>query len=69
VKSIRTKQGKAMALMEVEEEIEGWEVVVFGEVWGGREEDVGKGEVVVVGGKVEEEEEGFKLVGEEVGGV
>ncbi|MEC0126882.1 DNA polymerase III subunit alpha, partial [Paenibacillus pabuli] len=66
VKSITTKQGKAMAFMELEDQIERCEVVLFHEVWRRSQQHVGKGELLVVRAKVQQQDEGFKLLAEEV---
>jgi len=66
VKSITTKQGKAMAFMELEDQIERCEVVLFPEVWRRSQQYVGKGELLVVRAKVQQQDEGFKLLAEEV---
>jgi DNA-directed DNA polymerase III PolC len=66
VKSITTKQGKAMAFMELEDQIERCEVVLFPEVWRRSQQHVGKGELLVVRAKVQQQDEGFKLLAEEV---
>lgn len=66
VKSITTKQGKAMAFMELEDQIERCEVVLFPEVWRRSQQYVGKGELLVVRARVQHQDEGFKLLAEEV---
>ena len=66
VKSITTKQGKAMAFMELEDQIERCEVVLFPEVWRRSQQHVGKGELLIVRAKVQQQDEGFKLLAEEV---
>ncbi|WP_458126149.1 DNA polymerase III subunit alpha [Paenibacillus sp. Z3-2] len=66
VKSITTKQGKAMAFMELEDQIERCEVVLFPEVWRRSQQYVGKGELLVVRAKVQQQDEGFKLLAEDV---
>jgi len=66
VKSITTKQGKAMAFMELEDQIERCEVVLFPEVWRRSQQHVGKGELLVVRAKVQQQDEGFKLLAEEM---
>ncbi|KAA8787791.1 hypothetical protein EC604_28575, partial [Paenibacillus amylolyticus] len=66
VKSITTKQGKAMAFMELEDQVERCEVVLFPEVWRRSQQHVGKGELLVVRAKVQQQDEGFKLLAEEV---
>ncbi|MEC0179151.1 DNA polymerase III subunit alpha, partial [Paenibacillus favisporus] len=66
VKSITTKQGKAMAFMELEDQIERCEVVLFPEVWKRSSSYVGKGELLALRAKVQQQDEGFKLLAEEV---
>ncbi|GIO62353.1 DNA polymerase III subunit alpha [Paenibacillus cineris] len=66
VKSITTKQGKAMAFMELEDQIERCEVVLFPEVWKRSASYVGKGELLALRAKVQQQDEGFKLLAEEV---
>lgn len=66
VKSITTKQGKSMAFMELEDQVERCEVVLFPEVWRLSQQHVGKGELLVVRAKVQQQDEGFKLLAEEV---
>jgi DNA polymerase-3 subunit alpha len=66
VKSITTKQGKAMAFMELEDQIERCEVVLFPEVWKRSSSYVGKGELLGLRAKVQQQDEGFKLLAEEV---
>jgi DNA-directed DNA polymerase III PolC len=66
VKSITTKQGKAMAFMELEDQVERCEVVLFPEVWRRSQQHVGKGELLVVRARVQQQDEGFKLLAEEV---
>ncbi|WP_160043252.1 DNA polymerase III subunit alpha [Paenibacillus sp. USDA918EY] len=66
VKSITTKQGKAMAFMEVEDQIERCEVVLFPEVWKRSSQHVGKGALIALRAKVQQQDEGFKLLAEDV---
>ncbi|WP_458119496.1 DNA polymerase III subunit alpha [Paenibacillus sp. Z6-24] len=66
LKAITTKQGKAMAFMEMEDQIEKCEVVMFPEVWRKYRELVDKGVLLIVRGRLQQqEEEGFKLLAEE----
>ncbi len=66
VKTITTKQGKAMAFMEVEDQIERCEVVLFPEVWKRSSQHVGKGALLALRAKVQQQDEGFKLLAEDV---
>lgn len=66
VKTITTKQGKAMAFMEVEDQIERCEVVLFPEVWRRCSQHVGKGALLALRAKVQQQDEGFKLLAEDV---
>ncbi|MGN7358154.1 DNA polymerase III subunit alpha [Paenibacillus sp. SAF-054] len=66
VKTITTKQGKAMAFMEVEDQIERCEVVLFPEVWKRSSQHVGKGALLALRAKVQQQDEGFKLLVEDV---
>ncbi|WP_017811242.1 DNA polymerase III subunit alpha [Paenibacillus shenyangensis] len=66
LKAITTKQGKSMAFMEMEDQIEKCEVVMFPEVWRKYNELVDKGVLLVIRGRLQkQEEEGFKLLAEE----
>lgn len=66
VKTITTKQGKAMAFMEWEDQIERCEVVLFPEVWKRSAHLVEKGALLVLRAKVQQQDEGFKLLAEEL---
>lgn len=66
VKSITTKQGKAMAFMELEDQIERTEVVLFPEVWRRSQNWAAKGQLVALRAKVQLQDEGFKLLADEV---
>jgi len=66
VKSITTKQGKAMAFMELEDQIERCEVVLFPEVWRRCSGHVAKGALLALRATVQQQDEGFKLLADEV---
>ncbi|MDR0266858.1 DNA polymerase III subunit alpha [Paenibacillus sp.] len=66
IKTITTKQGKAMAFMEVEDQIERCEVVLFPEVWKRSSQHIGKGALLALRAKVQLQDEGFKLLAEDV---
>lgn len=66
VKQITTKQGKSMAFMELEDQIERAEVVLFPEVWRKSEQLIDKGELLAIRAKVQLQDEGFKLLADEV---
>ncbi|MCH1640220.1 DNA polymerase III subunit alpha [Paenibacillus timonensis] len=66
VKTITTKQGKAMAFMELEDQIERCEVVLFPEVWRRSAAHVEKGALLALRGVVQQQDEGFKLLADEV---
>ncbi|WP_322922999.1 DNA polymerase III subunit alpha [Paenibacillus campi] len=66
LKAITTKQGKSMAFMELEDQIEKCEVVMFPEIWRKCRELVDKGVLLIVRGRLQQEDESFKLVAEEV---
>ncbi|MUG87495.1 DNA polymerase III subunit alpha [Paenibacillus timonensis] len=66
VKTITTKQGKAMAFMELEDQIERCEVVLFPEVWRRSAAHVSKGALLALRGVVQQQDEGFKLLADEV---
>ncbi|MRN52982.1 DNA polymerase III subunit alpha [Paenibacillus monticola] len=66
VKEITTKQGKAMAFVEWEDQIERCEVVFFPEVWKRSRSLIEKGALLALRAKVQQEDEGFKLLAEEV---
>lgn len=66
LKTITTKQGKAMAFMECEDQIERCEVVLFPEVWKRSAHLIEKGALLAIRAKVQLQDEGFKLLAEEV---
>lgn len=65
VKEITTKQGKSMAFVEWEDQIERCEVVLFPEVWKRSRSLIVKGALLALRAKVQHEDEGFKLLAEE----
>ncbi|AIQ46265.1 DNA polymerase III subunit alpha [Paenibacillus sp. FSL R7-0273] len=66
IKEITTKAGKAMAFIQWEDQIERCEVVLFPEVWKRSRSLVEKGALLALRAKVQQEDEGFKLLAEEV---
>ncbi|AOZ93862.1 DNA polymerase III subunit alpha [Paenibacillus crassostreae] len=66
IKTIMTKQGKAMAFMECEDQIERCEVVLFPEVWKRSSTWIEKGALLGLRARVQQQDEGFKLLAEEV---
>ncbi|MDT3425173.1 DNA polymerase-3 subunit alpha [Paenibacillus forsythiae] len=66
VKEITTKAGKAMAFVEWEDQIERCEVVLFPEVWKRSRTLVAKGALLALRAKVQQQDEGFKLLADEV---
>ncbi|BCG58479.1 DNA polymerase III subunit alpha [Paenibacillus sp. URB8-2] len=66
VKEIMTKSGKAMAFVEWEDQIERCEVVLFPEVWKRSRALVAKGALLALRAKVQQQDEGFKLLADEV---
>ncbi|WP_208920136.1 DNA polymerase III subunit alpha [Paenibacillus uliginis] len=66
LKTITTKQGKAMAFMEWEDQIERCEVVLFPEVWKRSAQLIEKGALLALRAKVQQQDEGFKLLAEEL---
>ncbi|WP_054957046.1 DNA polymerase III subunit alpha [Paenibacillus dakarensis] len=66
LKTITTKQGKAMAFMEWEDQIERCEVVLFPEVWKRSAYLIEKGALLALRAKVQQQDEGFKLLAEEL---
>lgn len=66
LKTITTKQGKAMAFMECEDQIERCEVVLFPEVWKRSAHLIEKGALLAIRAKVQLQDEGFKLLAEEI---
>ncbi|MFB5760983.1 DNA polymerase III subunit alpha [Paenibacillus medicaginis] len=67
VKTITTKQGKPMSFIELEDQIERCEVVLFPEVWRRSQRLVEKGALLAVRAKVQQQDEHFKLLADEVG--
>ncbi|MFB5677839.1 DNA polymerase III subunit alpha [Paenibacillus terreus] len=67
VKTITTKQGKPMAFIELEDQIERCEVVLFPEVWRRSQRLVEKGALLAVRAKIQQQDEHFKLLADEVG--
>lgn len=65
VKAITTKKGKAMAFLELEDQIERCEVVLFPEVWRRCSPHVAKGALLALRATVQQQEEGFKLLADE----
>ncbi|MGF7046569.1 DNA polymerase-3 subunit alpha [Paenibacillus sp. DS2015] len=65
-KVIMTKQGKAMAFMDMEDQIERCEVVLFPEIWKKSAAWVEKGALLGLRARVQQQDEGFKLLAEEV---
>lgn len=66
IKEITTKQGKAMAFVEWEDQIERCEVVLFPEVWKRSRSLIEKGSLLALRAKVQQGDDGFKLLAEEV---
>ncbi|WMT39553.1 DNA polymerase III subunit alpha [Paenibacillus sp. D2_2] len=66
LKTIMTKQGKPMAFMELEDQIERCEVVLFPNVWRRCEPHVTKGALLALRATVQQQDEGFKLLADEV---
>lgn len=66
VKTITTKAGKAMAFMELEDQIERCEVVLFPEVWKRYGRWIQKGELLGLRATIQQQDEGFKLLADEV---
>ncbi|WP_150267202.1 DNA polymerase III subunit alpha [Paenibacillus tepidiphilus] len=65
VKEITTKAGKAMAFVQWEDQIERCEVVFFPEVWKRSRSMIAKGALLALRARVQQEDEGFKLLAEE----
>ncbi|MNH74992.1 DNA polymerase III subunit alpha [compost metagenome] len=65
IKTITTKQGKAMAFMELEDQIERSEVVLFPEVWSRSRALIEKGALLALRATVQQQDEGFKLLADE----
>lgn len=66
IKEIMTRQGKAMAFAEWEDQVERCEVVLFPEVWKRSRGLVQKGALLALRAKVQRADEGFKLLADEV---
>lgn len=66
LKTITTKQGKAMAFMEWEDQVERCEVVLFPEVWKRSAHLIEKGALLALRAKVQQQDEDFKLLAEEL---
>lgn len=66
IKTITTKQGKAMAFIQLEDQIERCEVVLFPEVWRRSAAHVSKGALLGMRATVQQLDEGFKLLADEV---
>ncbi|ANS73738.1 DNA polymerase III subunit alpha [Paenibacillus yonginensis] len=66
LKAITTKKGKPMAFMELEDQVERVEVVLFPEVWVRSRSLVEKGALLAVRATVQQQDEGFKLLADEV---
>ncbi|MFC7680998.1 DNA polymerase III subunit alpha [Paenibacillus sp. GCM10028914] len=66
LKTITTKQGKAMAFMEWEDQVERCEVVLFPEVWKRSAHLIEKGVLLALRAKVQQQDEDFKLLAEEL---
>ncbi|KGE16280.1 DNA polymerase III subunit alpha [Paenibacillus wynnii] len=66
IKEITTKAGKSMAFVEWEDQIERCEVVLFPEVWKRSRGLIEKGALLALRAKVQQGDEGFKLLAEEV---
>ncbi|WP_268627294.1 DNA polymerase III subunit alpha [Paenibacillus alvei] len=66
LRTIMTKKGKPMAFIEIEDRIERAEVVLFPEVWRRSEPLIGKGALIALRAKVQRQDEGYKLLADEV---
>ncbi|MCM3038641.1 DNA polymerase III subunit alpha [Paenibacillus motobuensis] len=66
LKTIMTKQGKPMAFIELEDQIERCEVVLFPNVWRRCAPHVTKGALLALRATVQQQDEGFKLLADEV---
>ncbi len=66
LKTITTKQGKAMAFAEIEDQIERCELVLFPEVWKRSQDVLQPGALVALRAKVQQQDEGFKLLADTV---
>ncbi|WP_025685401.1 DNA polymerase III subunit alpha, partial [Paenibacillus maysiensis] len=65
LKTITTKQGKAMAFIELEDQIERCEVVLFPEVWKRSHQWIEKGALLALRAKMQQQDEHFKLLADE----
>ncbi|AET59976.1 DNA polymerase III subunit alpha [Paenibacillus terrae HPL-003] len=65
LKTITTKQGKAMAFIELEDQIERCEVVLFPEVWKRSHQWIEKGALLAFRAKMQHQDEHFKLLADE----
>ncbi|APB71782.1 DNA polymerase III subunit alpha [Paenibacillus polymyxa] len=65
LKTITTKQGKAMAFIELEDQIERCEVVLFPEVWKRSQQWIEKGALLTLRAKMQQQDEHFKLLADE----
>ncbi|WP_179032032.1 DNA polymerase III subunit alpha [Paenibacillus kribbensis] len=65
LKTITTKQGKAMAFIELEDQIERCEVVLFPEVWKRSQQWIEKGALLALRAKMQQQDEHFKLLADE----
>ncbi|WP_195571888.1 DNA polymerase III subunit alpha [Paenibacillus sp. 1001270B_150601_E10] len=63
---IVTKKGKPMAFIELEDRIERAEVVLFPEVWKKARPLVAKGALLAIRAKLQQQDEGFKLLAHDV---
>ncbi|MFP4974337.1 DNA polymerase III subunit alpha [Paenibacillus sp. CN-4] len=66
LKEITTKQGKSMAFAEWEDQIDRCEVVLFPEVWKRSRQLASRGALLALHAKVQQQDEGFKLLAEEL---
>ncbi|WP_310549783.1 DNA polymerase III subunit alpha [Paenibacillus glufosinatiresistens] len=66
IKEIMTKAGKAMAFVEWEDQIDRCEVVLFPEVWKRSRSAAQKGALLALRARVQQQDEGFKLLAEEL---
>ncbi|MCC3375908.1 DNA polymerase III subunit alpha [Cohnella sp. REN36] len=66
VKPIVTKNGQAMAFLELEDRIMGAELVVFPSVWKTATSFAGKGSLVLVRAKLQQGDEDFKLLADDL---
>jgi len=66
LKEIVSKKGQQMAFIEVEDRIDKVEVVLFPTLWRTAKSQVAKGSLLVLRGKVQQEEEASKLLADQV---